>query len=204
MNPLRARTRATVHQRLPVLLALVLAACGDPKVESKRLPSPNPTTYTFDAGIVEIHQAIRQLYEQQFRERSRYLFTPAFPGEDNLTDEMAALFSQPGNENDAYFSYMHDPVGMSQVYSVAGEPVPYLADFHLHIASQGPGKTRIEVRTLRPEVLAGRTLLPRHHMTRANIYLPVEPTTIEEYSILLKIGAIIGQTDMPPLFVPKE
>jgi hypothetical protein len=187
-----------------MLLAAGLAACGNPKVESKSLPSPNPTAYTFDAGVEAIHQGIRQLYEQQFRERSRYLFTPVFPGDGNLTDEMTAVFSQPGNENDAYFSYMHDPVGVSQVYSVGGEPAPYLADFHLHITSQEPGKTRVEVRTLRPEVLAGKTLLPRNHMTRANIYLPVEPTTIEEYSILLKIGSIVGQADMPPLLLPKE
>jgi len=194
----------TVPKCVPVLFAAAFAACGNPAVESKPLPSPNPTTYAFDAGVAEIHQAIRQLYDQQFRERSRYLFTPVFPGDDNLIDEMAAVFGQPGNENDAYLSYMHDPVGLSQMYTVGGEPVPYLADFHLHITSQKPGKTRVEVRVLRPEVLAGKTLLPQHHMTRANIYLPVEPTTIEEYSILLKIGAVVGQSNMPRLVLPRE
>jgi hypothetical protein len=186
------------------LLAVVLTACGNPHVESKPLPAPNPTAYTFDAGIDAIHQAIRQLYEQQFRDRSRYLFTPVFAGDENLIEEMAAVFSQPGNQNDAYLSYMHDPVGMSQVYSVGGEPVPFLADFHLHITPREAGTTRVEIRTLRPEVLAGKTLLPRNHLTRANIYLPVEPTTIEEYSILLKIGAVVGQADMPALILPTE
>ena len=187
-----------------IFLTAAFLACGDPKVESKSLPSPNPTSYTFDAGVDAIHQTIRQLYEQQFRERSPYLFTPLFAGDENLIDEMAAVFSQPGNENDAYLSHMHNPAGISQVYSVGGEPAPYLADFHLHMTSQEPGKTRVEVRAIRPEVLAGKTLLPRNHMTRANIYLPVEATTIEEYSILLKIGAIVGQADMPPLVLPRE
>jgi len=186
------------------VLAALLAGCGNPEVESKPLPSRNPTAYTFDAVPGEIHKAIRQLYDQQFRERSRYLFTPVFPGDENLIDEIAAIFSQPGNESDAYLSYMHDPVGISRVYSVGGKPAPYLADFHLHITPQEPAKTRVEIRTLRPEVLAGKTLLPRNHLTRANIYLPVEPTTIEEYSILLRIGAIVGQPDMPPLSLPKE
>ena len=187
-----------------VAFIAALASCGDPQVESKPLPSPNRTAYTFDASVDEVHDAVRRMYEQQFTERSGYSFSPVFAGEDTGLEDIAAILAEPANRNDVYLSYMHNPMGMSAVYAVGGKPVPYLADFHLHITADGPGKTRVEARAVRPEVIAGKTLLPRHHMTRANIYLPVEPTTVEEYGFLLEIGRNVRQTGMPPLIVPSQ
>jgi hypothetical protein len=189
-----------------ILFALIalLAACGDPQVKSKPLLSPNPTAYTFDASVDQVHDAIRRMYEQQFTERSGYSFSPVFAGDDTGLEDIAAILAEPANRNDVYLSYMHSPMGISAVYTVGGKPVPYLADFHLHITAGGPEKTRVEARALRPEVIAGKTLLPRNHMTRANIYLPVEPTTVEEYSFLLKIGKNLRQTGMAPLIIPSQ
>ena len=189
-----------------VVLLLNLSACSrlidGPKVESKPLPSPNPTSYIYDATPQQIHGAVRALYKQQFREGGLNYFHPTFPADEFMTEELKKLFGKPGNENDVYLWYMHSPMGISQVYIVDGKPAPYIADFHLHITEKEPGKTEVEVRTFDSQVIAGRTLLPRRHLTRPNIYVPVSPTTIEEYSLLLKIGRLVGQEGMPALVVP--
>ena len=37
----------------------------------------------------------------------------------------------------------------------------------------------------------------------AYVYLPIEGTTIEEYSMLLEIGEALGTEGMPPLIRPE-
>ena len=191
-----------------VVLLLNLSACSrlidGPKVESKPLPTPNPTTYIFYATPEEIHATVRKLYKQQFSEGGLNNFYPTFPTDEFVREELKSLFGEPGNGNDVYLWYMHSPMGISQVYFVDGKPAPYIADFHLHITEKESGKTEVEVITFDPQVIAGRALLPGRHFIRPNIYLPVAPTTIEEYSLLLKIGEQVGQEGMPALRVPTE
>ena len=196
---------ASGMRRLPPLGAIlaVLTCCGEPVVESRTLAAPNPVAYEFRASTGEVQQAVRALYKKQFRDRSPYLFTVLSNSDEFLTGEMRALFGEAGNADDLYLTWFHSPMGLSEVYRVSGEPVPYLADFHLHLTPVGE-RTRVEVRTSDSAVIAGKTLLPQRHMTRANIYVPVEATTIEEYSLLLEIGEQLGQDGMPKLILPGE
>ncbi len=188
-----------------LLLGLAaLAACGDPQVDSLSLPAPNPAAYEFEAGVGEIHQAVRDLYKLQFQERVEHPFSPLFRSDEYLTPEMRSLFTQPGNGNDVFFYYGHSPMGLSKLYRVNGRPVPFLADFHLHLTALDDSKTRVEVFPADTQVIAGKTLLPGRHFIRANIYIPVEATTIEEYSLLLRLGDMLGQTGMPALILPPE
>jgi hypothetical protein len=98
---------------------------------------------------------------------------------------------------------MHEPMSLSLVYFVGDEPAPYIADFYLEIQALEDQLTRVTVEALESQVIAGKTLLPQHEFSRANIYLQVSPTTIEEYQLLLGIGEILGQPGMPALQVPK-
>ena len=89
-------------------------------------------------------------------------------------------------------------MGLSSVYFVGGKAAPYLADFHLKIEDLGGERTRVEVETIDPQVIAGRALMPGRHFTRPNIYVPVEATSIEEYRLLLRLGELLGEPGMPP------
>ena len=128
-------------------------------------------------------------------------FSVARPSDELLTDEQRERFDQPGGEDDLYLWFMHSPMALSEVYFVGGEPAPYVADFYLRVEPAGE-KTRVEVETVAPEVIAGKTLLPRAHMSRANIYVAVEPTTVEEYRLLRGIGEELGGQAMPDLRLP--
>jgi hypothetical protein len=188
--------------RLLVALAMLLVSCGAPRVEQRSLPRPNPTSYDFAVPVEAVHQAVDALYTQQFRERRLNSFIIGKADDEPLTDEQRERFAGPGGADDRYLWYMHEPMGLSLVYFVGGEPAPYIADFHLEIQALEDQLTRVAVEAVGPQVIAGKTLLPRHELSRANIYLAVSPSTVEEYQLLLRIGEILGQPGMPALRVP--
>jgi len=190
--------------RLLVAMAVLLAACGVPTIEQRALPQPNPTSYDFAAPVERVQQAIDELYQRQFSERPLNAFSVAKPSDELLTDEQRERFSAPGGGDDRYLWYMHSPMSLSPVYLVGGEPAPYIADFYLEIEALEDQRTRVIVDVLYAQVIAGKTLLPRHELSRANIYLPVSPTTVEEYRLLLGIGEILGQANMPALQIPSS
>jgi len=183
-------------------IVVVLAACGAPRVEQRTLAQPNPTSYDFAVSVEAIQQAIDALYTQQFREHALNSFSIAKADDEPLSDEQRERFERPEGADDRYLWYMHAPMGLSLVYFVDGEPAPYIADFHLEIQALEAQLTRVAVEAVEPQVIAGKTLLPRHELSRANIYLAVSPSTVEEYQLLLRIGEILGQPDMPALRVP--
>jgi len=191
-----------VRRRLAVL-CLTLAACGPPQVETRALTALNPTSYVFHASVGEVHGAVEQLYTQQFSRRPLNAFSIVRADDELLTDEQRRALARPGGEDDLYLAYMHSPMGLSNVYFAGGEPAPYIADFDLQIASVDDERTRVVVHALDAQVIAGKTWLPRHHMTRANIYVSVQPTTVEEYRLLLGIGEILGEPSMPALRLPE-
>lgn len=180
----------------------MLAACGAPRVEQRALPEPNPTSYDFAAPVEAVHEAIDTLYQQQFRGRPMSAFSVIKPGDDLLSGEQQARFDAPGGADDRYLWYMHEPMSLSAVYFVGGEPAPYIADFYLRIEPLDDRATRVAVEALDSQVIAGKTLLPRHELSRANIYVPVSPTTVEEYQLLLRIGEVLGQSGMPSPRLP--
>ncbi len=146
-----------------------------------------------------MHKAVRRLYKRQFDERVENAFAVLASDHQHLTEADRARFEAPGGADDLILYYGHMPMGLSSVYRVRGRPVPYLADFHLKIEALDDNRTRVAVEAIDPQVIAGKTLLPGRHFTRANIYAPVEPTSIEEYDLLLRLGDELGEADMPPL-----
>jgi len=188
--------------RLLLVIAIFLAACGAPRVEQRALPEPNPTSYDFAAPIEAVHGAVDALYQRQFSERPLNTFSVIKSSDELLSDEQRRRFAAPGGADDRYLWFMHDPMSLSQVYLVGGAPAPYIADFYLTIEALDGRATRVAVEALGAQVLAGKTLLPRHELSRANIYVPVSPTTVEEYRFLLRIGEMLGQPGMPSLQLP--
>ncbi len=204
-------TGSKCARRSTPLLICFLVGCGSPRIESRPLSGANPTEYTFDSVIPYVQLALRAMYEEQFDNRSTVgpiskvhlePFSLEFHDPSRSAPFYPELLDKPGNENDVLMNYFHSPMEDSPVYSLNGKPVPYLADFYLHIESVAPGRTLVRIQTLNPEVIAGLTFFPGPHGSRANIYVPVRPTTIEEYRFLLQIGAHVGQKNMPALISP--
>ena len=108
----------------------------------------------------------------------------------------------PRGADDRYVWYMHSPMSLSPVYFVGVQPAPYITDSYPQIQALEGQLTRVTVEALDAAVTVGKMLLPRHEFSRANIYLPVSTTTVEEHQLLLRIGEILGQPDMPAIEVP--
>ena len=220
------------YRALALVTALSLAGCGPPTVsqvslQEKVLTRPNPTAYDFDAGIGEVKAAIQKQHEDWSHQMStryghkicggdgdaasRQIYTRrlqmigleslVWKGDaDSLT---RGLLTRAGNENDACLLGMEAPYSESQVYFQEGQPLIYHADFHIHLAPLGSGKTRVEITTYDSRVAAGVDRRFSVHSSGPGLFtVTVAPTTIEEYQILLGIGEKLGITNMPPLVTP--
>ena len=193
---MKRRIGCWVGALLPVL-ALTLIFYGihpwfRPTITTRKLATPNPTTHVFQAPVSEIRAALKKHTVKCCGTAIEFRDDALFSG---------SLLNLPGNENDGYLHNFHDPIGISDVYFSRGKGLRYLCEFHLHIISVSQDETRVEVIPLHSEVINGQTWWG-NHMARANIYVAVAPTSIEEYKILLELGSSLGATDMPPLALP--
>ena len=211
-------------------IVLAFTSCAQQPVavvsfQERLLPHMNPTNYEFDANVSEIKAAIkeacgvewqkelaaknrglvwkgsgdahsRQLLSQALEEPTPRLF---WKGDaDALTK---GILTKPGNESDAYL-YNSDAPVESQVYFKDAQPLIYYADFQIHLTAIGQHKTRVEIFTYDSNVGTGIDERWSPHGPKL-IRVVVEPTTVEEYQILLRIGEKLGTKDMPPLVIPK-
>jgi hypothetical protein len=88
---------------------------------------------------------------------------------------------------------------MSENYRWWHTPLEYSADFKLLLTPVSDSKTRVDVRTSESKVRIGRNFGGHS----GDYYERVAPTTIEEYRILLNIGAALGEHGMPQIQLPK-
>ncbi len=78
----------------------------------------------------------------------------------------------------------------------------YFAEFQLHFTVINENETKVEVITHGSKVLYfSFPVFSGHAYVNEK---KVEPTTIEEYEILLRIGKLVGEKDMPPLHLPAK
>jgi hypothetical protein len=192
----------TISIRLAIALAVIFASgCRQNKyvIDEKVLQSNNPTSFVFNATIPEVQNAVRcvrgidWLAAQKLHEGGQLLWK----SDSNPFAEI--IYTNKANDNDAYISYMGNSVGESTIYFKDGSPLTYYADFQIHIVSNSPTKTVVSIKTFDSHILAG---IEWHPVGQAGIFLTVEPTSIEEYQILLDIGKQLECKEMPNLTLP--
>ena len=157
------------------------------------LPALNPTSYDYQADLSSVQVAITQAFAKDSKLHLAW--------KDDGNPFAINIFSQHGTHNDAYLYNFHEPIGLSKVYFRGGEPLPYIASFHLRLLALDDKKTRVQVAARDSEVIAGLNPIGVHGP--ANIYVSVYPTTVEEYEILLRIGRELAESNMAPLILPK-
>ena len=81
------------------------------------------------------------------------------------------------------------------------ELLRFLPGFHVHFAAISPTLTSVSVTALDTEVLNGQMTGMIGH-GRANRYVRVEATSLEEYMVLRYIGNILGVRSMPEVILP--
>ena len=204
--------------RVTILLAFALAAVscshGVSRIETRSLPKPNPTVYLFPRPLEEVHAAAWQAFssDHQWKE-------PIF-GKSASTDSTArlestllvesstnalsgkAVFADPANAHDLYLHSSHMPFVVSSVYRGRYGGLPFIATFHLHLADRG-SNTLVSVMASNAEVLNGTKFgIGSCGPGQAWNCVKVQPTTVEEYSILRYLGRYLGVADMPAVILP--
>ena len=130
--------------------------------------------------------------------------------EDILSAECAtnavfakAVFRDPANTNDIYLHTFDMPFVTSSVYCGRNGGLPFIAAFHLHLTSSG-SNTLVKVTALDTQVVNGEKFgVGPCGPGYGWIFEMVQPTTVEEYSILRYLGHYLGVTNMPEVILPK-
>jgi hypothetical protein len=150
----------------------------------KKLERPNPTSYVFSSPAAELRNAIDASISSTHQEGRLY---------GSWVPSGLDFHGSTESEYD-----MHQ-VTMSDIYHWWKFPLEYGADFKLLLTPVSDSKTRVDVRTSESEIRIGRNFGGHS----GDHYEPVAPTTVEEYRILLNIGAALGERGMPPLELPQ-
>ena len=196
---------------LAVLFLSFFISCSSDihTIKTKPLTEKNPTSYVFSRPMSEVRQAIIDALEITKRSKTTEDFYSSF-SENSFyfsleTKEDAsfskAIFQNPENSNDLYLHSWGEPIVASPVYFGDGKPLKYRATFQLHLTAPDEKSTKVEVITHDPTVINGSKCCGLHGYVSNDV--SVEPTTIEEYKILLFIGRVLGATGMPPLKLPQ-
>ena len=178
----------------------------------------NPTEYTYHMPLEELRTLIINDFENQTNPDieeiscrkmevstiTKYLngltedtiSNPWYPKEKKSVHDLILIFP---------ISTKATTLGYSDVYYKKNMPLLYnVYAFHLNFEEIDAKKTKMRVHVLHPEVATGKEIwgmiiLPSHAGYR---WKSVEPTTIEEYKILLRIGKLAGEKNMPQLKRP--
>ena len=184
---------------LLVLVFILFTVACNKGVLKTTLEKKNPTEYEFNVAIDSIHKMIV---------KNRFLFFDQMPVrtiEQKLIIPMEIVEKLEKSEN-KYDMFIDSRFSNFKSYTYKnqdGENLLYLVSFYLHLDSVDINRTRINVETFEPELIRGYDLLPSPpHFVRNPKRFIGEPSSIEEYSILLKIGKAIGERNMPSLILP--
>ncbi|MCP4542364.1 MAG: hypothetical protein GY832_35020 [Chloroflexi bacterium] len=185
-------------------------------IQVKELPQPNPTTYVFAVPVSEVHERVYYGIRSGWRSRDKFFGSLGFvtiPWRGTTdtvgffveTKDEASfgkrVFNDPANDNDLFLRRSGSSIA-SRTYFALDEPLPYETEFQIHLEPIGTDSTQVTVVSLNPAVLKGVGGLGPHGYYPAEI--AVEPSTIEEYTILLYIGHVLGDTSMPELKLPGD
>jgi hypothetical protein len=198
---------------LVVALCVVSCSHGVSRIQTRALPSPNPTTYTFPLPLVETHTKALQAFSREHQYKEPIFGRPASQErlESVLSVECStnalsakAIFDDPANLHDIYLHSSHTPFTLSSVYRGRDGGLPFIATFHLHLAGRG-SDTAVTVTASNAEVINGTKFgIGSCGPGQAWNCVKVKPTTIEEYSILRYLGRNLGITNMPGVILPTE
>ena len=123
----------------------------------------------------------------------------------NAESSQGAIFSreyflQPNTSNDIYLTAMHK-LWLSKYYYSDSQPIKYNADFVFKLTKIDENSTVVKVVAINSEIISGMALGVHGPM---NIYTKAQPTTIEEYSLLLFIADKLGDATLLPLKLPNN
>jgi hypothetical protein len=176
----------------------LLISCKD-RIIKQEMTSKNPIEFTYAISKDSLFNVItRKIF---------FIGIPLYSMKSGLalpSDILEQL--KQGINNQDIFLWSIGPELKSKIYREKnGDFFDYLVSFYLHLENIDQTHTRVIIKTIDPKIIIGKELLPSlPHFTRMPEYFTVEPSTIEEYEILIEIGKLVGEKGMPPLHLPTK
>ena len=196
-------------------VAFVTVSCSHnvSRIQTRSLPGANPTSYSFPLPLEEVHTRALQAFSIDHQVKEPIFQKSASPVslESVLYPRCSTnavshkdRFADPANAHDIYLDTSHSPFVLSSIYRGRDGGLPVIATFRLHLAGSG-SDTLVVVTAFDTEVVNGTKfgIGPCGPGQGWNC-VKVQPTTVEEYSILRYLGRYLGITDMPPVILPVE
>ncbi len=202
-----SKTTSKILIILGILLTVISCDRDIHPIKTKPFSQKNPTIYEFALPVSEVRGKLftafkdfdlRQKLASSFDSNSRFLVSVESREDASFSKD---IFANPENNNDLYLHSFGEIIGPSPIYFGDGKPLEYRAEFQLHLTDAGNNRTKVSVITHKPTVINGSVCCSPHGYKSNDV--AVEPTTIEEYKILLFIGSILGVKEMPPLKMPE-
>lgn len=184
-------------------------------IETKSFVDRNNPEHTFHYGINQLKDTIVSLfnfknqYENKILSKVFYYYHP----KDTLqlidfnpeTASNATFgekhFSQPNTSDDIYLHDFGDP-WLSKLYFSGNQPLKYVTAFVIKLKKMDDSTTKVQIVAEEPKVFNGISGYgPHGGIARETA---VQPTTIEEYSLLLFIADKLGDTTLQPLKLPSD
>ncbi len=124
---------------------------------------------------------------------------------DIMPQDVSTLFSHSENLFDFYLEPVYY-LGKSKIYfKENGDSLDYLAGFYIHLQKHDLCCTKVSIKTIEPRIIVGEEFLPKPpHFVKKDKTMAVEPSTIEEYGILIEIGKLVAEHHMSPIILPKH
>jgi hypothetical protein len=198
---------------LSIMLVLLLTKCyfnpsgGSIEYFKKELKLKNPTVYIFNKSLNKVKSAIEKSLQFDGAESASKPYQgSATLLQKNDTYLHPEIFKDSLNYND-YIFQARQLNRKSKIYFSIKDTIPliYSAEFHLHLVTIDSNRTLVQVITYDPWIITGeKTIGFVGEFGRNEYFVSVEPSSIEEYEILLRIGKTLGVKEkMPPLLLPK-
>jgi hypothetical protein len=212
-----------------VVATILFISCSQVLVVHELEIQKMPTSYVFNTSKDSLMNAIKRRFVKRItREQETYGWVPhvitrqdlekvnafdyyAFADEDsvnNYTDGRMDIKTRHITDSVLQDAFVFEPIGISYNYVFEDthiRPV-YCTSFKLRIKKLNTNMFKVTVYTIDPRIAIGSHISfkdPSNWGGRIATMEPAEPSTIEEYQILLGIGEALGVKDqMPPLVLP--
>jgi hypothetical protein len=182
-----------------LVLSLHIGCTQDP-IESRILEVKNPTKMIFPFAkdtlklrIVDMFQKFRHIYSESYGKIFHSYTNDGmkviidFVPQTSAAPTFARDYFRDKNKWDDIYLYNNGFTWLSPIYFTADDgPLPFRSSYVIKLTSRDSNQTEIEIFAVEPVVIHGTVCCGPHG--RYGKEVPVKPTTIEEYSLLLFIA----------------
>ncbi len=209
-----------ILKTLFIILPFSIYSCKTEKtIETKYFPIRNIAEHTFRISVHELRDTIASLFNFENQDENKFLrdiFYYYSESDKHSKEEKHLIsfnaetihyslfstdyFSKANTSNDIYLHDYNTP-WLSKLYFSNGEPLEQEATFIIKLSIINNNSTKLSIIAEEPKVLNGISGYGPHGAIARET--AVEPSTIEEYSLLLFIAQKLGDTTLLPLKLPK-